>query len=97
MIRVAITVANLFAAVCSALAAYHWYRAAQVKEPPAVLLGSMGYASRENPFAPNAGVDASPLVKHAQESARRNKTAALWSAATAGFAGLAWALGLLIG
>jgi hypothetical protein len=86
--------ANLLAAVCSAIAAYHWYRASQVKDPPAALLGSYGYGSLTRPREPNAGVDASPLVKYAQESAKRNKTAALWSAAAAAFAGLGWMLGL---
>jgi hypothetical protein len=78
-------------------AAVHFlYRAAQVEAPPAVLLGSSGYASRANPFAPNAAVDAQPLVKYAQESARRNKVAASWSAAAAFFAFLACALGVWV-
>jgi hypothetical protein len=89
MIAAAVTTANLCAAVCSALAAYHWRRAAQVKEPPETLLGSFGW---DGP----AGVDASPLVAYARESGRRNKTAAWWSAATAACAFAAWALQLFL-
>ena len=40
-----ITLSNLFAALCSALAAYHWWQASRGKDPPAVLLGSVGWAS----------------------------------------------------
>jgi hypothetical protein len=44
-------------------------------------------------------VDATPLIEYAQESGRRNKIAALWSAAAALFTGLTWfvpwAMGLL--
>jgi hypothetical protein len=86
--------ATFLAAICSALAAYHWYRAAQVKDPPTVFVGVAGYATRTRPAAPNATVDASALVEYARESAKRNKTAALWSAAAAFFAFLAWGLGL---
>jgi hypothetical protein len=90
-----ITLSNLLAAVCSALAAYRWFQATQVKDPPTVLLGSSGYATRTLPFTPNAAVDARPLVKWAQESGRLNKVAATWSAAAALFAFLSWGLGLL--
>jgi hypothetical protein len=93
MMQLAISASNLLAAVCSALAAYHWYRASQVKDPPTALVGYAGWYSREQP-GPNAGVDASPVVKYARESAKRNKTAALWSAFAAGFAGLGWVLEL---
>jgi hypothetical protein len=96
MIQLAILAANLLTALCSALAAYHWYRASQVKDPPSALVGYAGFGSSEHPRRPNAGVDASPLVEWAQESGKRNKTAALWSAAAAALAGLGWALGLFI-
>jgi hypothetical protein len=88
-IAVIASATSLLAAICSAFAAYHWYRAAQVEDPPTALLGSTGWDV-------GVGVDASPLVKYAQESAKRNKTAALWSAAAAAFAGVAWVLGLFI-
>jgi hypothetical protein len=97
MIKIAISVTSLLAAVCSALAAYHWYRAAQVEDPPAALVGYAAWSTRTQPPAPNAGVDASPLVKYAQESARRNKKAASWSAAAAARAGIGWVLPLLGG
>jgi hypothetical protein len=87
-----ITLLNLFATVCSALAAYRWYQATQIKDPPAALLGSAGWASRNS--GPNAGVDTTPLVKWAQDSNKRNKAAATWSAVAAFFAFLSWGLGL---
>jgi hypothetical protein len=90
MIQALNSIPNLLAAVCSALAAYHWYRASQVKDPPSALVGSVGW---DTPV----GVDAKPLVEYARESRKRNKTAALWSAAAAAFAGLGWALGLFAG
>jgi hypothetical protein len=97
MIAIAITVSipvfNLLAALSSGLAAIFWYRASQVKAPPKALLGSSGWAGPDD--APNAGVDATPLVEYAQESGRRNKIAALWSATAALFAFLSWTLGLL--
>jgi hypothetical protein len=85
---------NLLTAGCSALAAYRWYQAAQVDDPPAVLVGSTGYATRTQP-GPNTAVNAKPLVKYAQESARRNKKAALWSAVAAALRCIGWALPLL--
>jgi hypothetical protein len=93
MIAHLITLLNLFAAVCSALAAYRWYQATQIKDPPTALLGTVGWAGRDN--APNAGVDATPLVKWAQDSSKLNKVAASWSAAAALFAFLSWGLGLV--
>jgi hypothetical protein len=87
-----ITLLNLLATVCSALAAYRWYQATQIKDPPAALLGSAGWTSRSG--GPNAGVDTTPLVKWAQDSNKRNKAAATWSAAAAFFAFLSWGLGL---
>jgi hypothetical protein len=56
------------------------------------LLGSAGWTSRSG--GPNAGVDTTPLVKWAQDSNKRNKAAATWSAAAAFFAFLSWGLGL---
>jgi hypothetical protein len=87
------SLATLGGAICSAFAAYHWYQAAQVKDPPSALVGYAAWSGRGQP-APNAGVDASPLVKYVQDNAKRNKTAASWSAAAAAFAGLGWMLGL---
>ena len=69
---------NFLGALSSLLAAFHWYRASQVKDSPEALLGSFGWAGPDN--APNAGVDATPLVEYAQVSGRRNKIAALWGA-----------------
>jgi hypothetical protein len=91
MIQILVSAANLFAAVSSALAAYHWYHASQVVAPRE-LRGFSMWSSRDNP-GPNVGVDAGPLVEFARESGRRNKVAALWSAAAALFAFVAWALG----
>lgn len=85
MIQVLSIATTFLAAVCSALAAYHWYRAAQV-EAPIKLEGVSGWGGPTT-------VDATPLAEFASESGRRNKVAALWSAAAGAFAGLAWALG----
>jgi hypothetical protein len=81
-----IPVFNFLAAVASALAAYFWYRASQVQAPS----GDADYGNGSNAF-----VDAAPLVEYARESGRRNKIAALCSAAAALFAFLSWVLGLL--
>jgi hypothetical protein len=83
-----ITLSNLLAAICSALAAYRWYQATQIKDPPTALQGNYGWDV-------GVAVDTRPLVKWAQESGRLNKVAATWSAAAALFAFLSWALGLL--
>src|ERR1700677_386059 len=93
MIQLAISATNLLTAICSALAAHHWYRASRVKDPPAALVGYAGWYSSEHP-APNAGVDASPLVEYARESGKRNRTAAQWSAAAAAFAAHGGGLGV---
>jgi hypothetical protein len=87
------TLLNLLAALCSALAAYRWLHASQVKDPPAALVGSAGWTSRNG--GPNVGVDTTPLVEWAQESGRLNKLAATWSAWAAFFAFLSWGLGSL--
>jgi hypothetical protein len=90
-----ITLLNLFAAVCSALAAYRWYQATQIKEPATALLGTFGWAGGDQ-TGPTGGVDAKPLVEWVQESGRLNKVAATWSAVAAVFAFLSWGLGLLL-
>jgi hypothetical protein len=82
------TLSNLLAAVCSALAAYRWYQATQIKDPPTALHGNYGWDV-------GVGVDATPLVKWVQESGRLNKVAATWSAVAALFAFLSWGLRLL--
>jgi hypothetical protein len=79
---------NLLAALSSALAAFFWFRASQV-EAPRQLHGEVAYGGP-------ATVDASPLVEYAQESGRRNKAAALCSAAAAFFAFLAWMAGWMV-
>ena len=89
-----ITLLNLFAAVCSALAAYHWWQASQGKDPPAALVGSTGWGSYLVPHAPTAAVGTAPLVKWAQESNKLNKVAATWSAWAALFMFLSWGFGL---
>jgi len=76
---------NILAAISSFLAAYFWYQASQVEAPPKKLTGKN--------YTNAVAVDTEPLIKWAQESGRRNKIAALWSAAAAAFAFLAWALG----
>jgi hypothetical protein len=88
-----LTLFNLLAAICSALAAYHWWQASQGKDPPAALLGSVGWATHGGNTT-NAAVGTGPLVKWAQESNKLNKVAATWSALAALFAGLSWVLGL---
>jgi hypothetical protein len=96
---------NFLGALSSLLAAFYWFRASQVKAPPKALLGVAPLADSEfrtNAVVDcgngsNAFVDATPLVEYAQESGRRNKTAALWSAAAALFMGLTWFLPWTIG
>ena len=86
MIQLAINASSFLAAVSSALAAFFWYRASQV-EAPKDLVGSA-------PMGGPVVVNTRPLVEFAKESGRRNKVAALWSAAAAFFAFLAWGLGM---
>jgi hypothetical protein len=76
-------------AVSSLIAAVWWYRASQV-EAPGELRGDVGYGGP-------AIVDTRPLVEYARESGRRNKIAALWSAAAALFTGLTWFVPWIIG
>jgi hypothetical protein len=90
-----ITLLNLLAAICSALAAYHWFQASQGKDPPAALLGTGGAYRKRGSNAPNAGVDTTPLVKWAQDSNKLNKVAATWSAWAALFMFLSWGFGLV--
>ena len=82
-----ITLFDLLAALSSLLAAVFWYRASQV-EAPETLHGGAGWGGPVT-------VDASPLVNFVRESGRRNKVAALYSAAAALCAFLSWGLGLL--
>ena len=56
------------------------------------LTGSVDFGNGSNAF-----VDATPLVEYAQESGRRNKIAALWSAAAALFTGVTWFVPWIIG
>ena len=51
------------------------------------------WGSRAEPNRPNVKIDATPLIEFAQESGRRNKAAAQWSAAAAGLGFLAGMLG----
>jgi len=81
---VALSVPTLYllGAVSSLIAAVWWYRASQV-EAPGELRGDVGYRG--------------PAVEYARESGRRNKIAALWSAAAALFTGLTWFVPWMIG
>jgi hypothetical protein len=88
MIHNLISATSLIAAIASAFAADFWFRASQVPAPPAALLGHSFLGSRTRP-GPTAAVDASPLVKYAQESGRWNKIAAWCSAVAALFACIA--------
>ena len=54
-----LTLSNILAALSSALAAYFWYRASQVKAP------TYGYGV-------GGGADAKSVIEYAQESGRRN-------------------------
>ena len=72
--------------ITSALAAYFWYQASQVKAPPKALHGNHGWDV-------GVGVDATPLVQYAQDSGERNKIAALWGAGAALFTFQSWGLG----
>jgi hypothetical protein len=90
-----ITLSNLLAALSSGLAAFFWFRASQV-EGPSALMGTSGFSSAADPSGMDTLVNTGPLIEFAQESGRRNKKAALWSAAAASFAFLGWALGLFL-
>jgi hypothetical protein len=92
-----ITLLNLLAAVCSAFAAYHWWQATRVKDPPPALQGSGGAWTTRTPgapFTPNTAVDSTPLVEWAKESGKANRVAATWSAWAALFMFLSWGFGL---
>jgi hypothetical protein len=93
---------NFLAAISSALAAVFWYWASQVEPPntlpafaPSADLEFRTNGTTDFGNGANAFVDTAPLVKWAQQSGRRNKIAALWSAAAAAFTFLAWALGVV--
>ena len=94
-IQLAITALNLFAALSSALAAFFWYRASQV-EGPSALMGTSGLSSAADPSGVDTLVDTGPLIEFARKTGRRNKIAALWSAAATSFGFLGWALGLFL-
>ena len=75
---------DLLAAFTAAIAAYYWYRAAQVEAPASL----QGLAAMGGPVM----VNTKPLIEFAHESGRRNKAAALCSAAAAFFAFISWAV-----
>ena len=72
---------NIAGAIAGLLAAWYWYQSARLK-PPSELKGAAGYGGPVN-------VDTGPLVAFAQESARLNKKAALWTALAAFLMGFA--------
>jgi hypothetical protein len=76
-----VTVLNLVAAIAGMLAAWFWFQSAMLK-PPAELKGASGYGGPVT-------VDTGPLVAFAQESARLNKIAALWTPLAAFLTGVA--------
>lgn len=90
---------NFLGALSSLLAAFYWYRASQVEAPPNALFGVGPFPDADYGNGSNIFVNASPFVEYAQESGRRNKIAALWSAAAGLFMGLTvflpWTMGLL--
>ncbi len=77
---------TFFAAFCSVIAAYYWFRASRV-EAPRELQGGSGYGGAVTMYT-------GALVEFVRESGRFSKAAAGWSAATAFFAFLAWSVGL---
>jgi hypothetical protein len=81
VIQLAISLLTALAALTSGRAALLWYRAAQLEAPPQPLTGK-NHTNR-------VAVDITPLVEWSQESGRRNKAAARWSAAAAGLGFLA--------
>lgn len=95
MIQLAVSVLTALAGLTSGRAAWLWYRASQV-DAPRTLEGFSVWASRAEPNRPNVQIDATPLIEFAQESGRRNKAAAQWSAAAAVFGFLAGMLGAYV-
>jgi hypothetical protein len=82
------------AALASGWAAWLWLLASKV-DAPKTLEGTHMITSRAEPHKPNVVIDASPIIDFAQESGKRNKAAATWSAVAALFAFLSWGLGLV--
>ena len=87
MIQNLISATTFLAALASALAAYFWYRPSQVEAPKSLVVSV--------PLSGPAWINTGPLIEFAMESGRRNKVAALCSAAAAFFAGLSAILGLI--
>jgi hypothetical protein len=88
VIQLAISLLTALAGLTSGRAAWLWYLASRV-DAPSTLDGFSTWASRAKPDRPNIIVDTAPIIEFAQESGRRNKAAARWSAAAAGLAFLA--------
>jgi hypothetical protein len=88
VLQLAISLLTAAAGLTSGRAAWLWYLASQVNAPQ-ILDGFSVWTSRADPKRPNISVDATPIIKFAQESGRRNKAAARWSAAAAALAFLA--------
>jgi hypothetical protein len=85
------TLLNILAAISSGFAAYYWHQAS--KGDPPTILPAKSFPLGE-PGKPNTFVDAKELVEWAQNSSKRNMTAARWSMVAAGCAGLSWFVGL---
>jgi hypothetical protein len=83
--RAMTTVLNIVAAIAGLLAAWFWFQSARLK-PPSELKGAAGYGGPVT-------VDTRPLVAFAQDSARLNKIAALWTAFAAFLMGVANMIG----
>jgi hypothetical protein len=83
-----VSLLTAIAGLTSGRAAWLWYRASQV-DAPKTLEGFSVWTTRAEPDRPNVKIDATPLIEFAQESGRRNKAAAHWSAAAAVFGFLA--------
>jgi hypothetical protein len=95
VIQLAVSLLAALAGLTSGRAAWLWYRASQV-DAPRTLEGFSVWASLAEPNRPNVKIDATPLIEFAQESGRRNKAAAQWSAAAAVFGFLAGMLGAYV-
>jgi hypothetical protein len=96
-LALSIPVLNILGALSSLLAAFYWYRVSQVEAPPNAFFGVGPFPDANYGNGSNIFVDASPLVKYTQDSGRKNKIAALWSAAAALFMGLTWFLPYTMG
>jgi hypothetical protein len=85
-------VLTALAGLASGRAAWLWVLASQV-DAPKTLEGFAVWASRAEPNKANVKIDATRLIEFAQESGRRNKAAAQWSALAAGLGFVAGMLG----